>query len=227
MKPVPLLDDHALALTSYLEALFRGNPDNQQIPAVGDNQTTAVIQNISTSDKGVSVPETVRLEDASPDIPEWAARPFQSLLVEISGTTYALPLVAISGIGKLPDTIQQLPGFAPWEVGIFAGRNGPVRVVEPSKLGMASNLCQPDNCHVNSPRGQWLVFVGEGRWGLRCDLLKEIVILEKTQIRWRRAHGGYPWLAGTVKPHLWTLINMGALVERLVKGIGHGGKFAH
>ncbi len=220
MKPAPLLDDPAQALTSYLEALFRVSPASNEFPPGGDGQATLVSQRAGVAEENHDVVTLTK-------VPEWAERPFQSLLMEISGATFAMPLTALSGIGKFPEKVRLLPGSAPWEAGIFPGRNGPVMLVDPAKFGLVSNLCPSDNCHVNSPRGKWLVFVGEGRWGFRCDSLKEVVTLEQTQIHWRRSNTCHPWLAGTVKQHLWTLIDMEALVKGLKEGVGVAADSAH
>jgi purine-binding chemotaxis protein CheW len=63
-----------------------------------------------------------------------------------------------------------------------------------------------------------ILLMGEGRWGLACDGIGEVVTLQHADVRWRTASGKRQWLAGTVSERLCALLDVDNLALMLREG---------
>jgi purine-binding chemotaxis protein CheW len=64
-----------------------------------------------------------------------------------------------------------------------------------------------------------IVFIDEGRWGLACDQVDEVISLTQEQVRWRTSRTMRRWLAGTVIDHMCAIIDPPAFAEMLATGL--------
>ncbi len=151
--------------------------------------------------------------------PEWGEATFQALLFKVAGLTLAVPLVELSGIQEWDaEQVTPMPGHAPWYLGLMQYRDNSVPVVDTAHL-----VLPPDRmARLQSSAGERLgrvVFIDDGRWGLGCDAVAEVITLEPEQVSWRTSRAKRRWLAGTVIEQMCALIDPPAFAEMLATGI--------
>ena len=61
---------------------------------------------------------------------------------------------------------------------------------------------------------QYVLLVGNGKWGLSCDSVNNISTLYKDDINWRRS-GANKLIMGTVIEHMNLVLNVDEFVRRL------------
>ncbi len=173
----------------------------------------------------LSVAETVEepvVEAAPPAVeprPEWGEEPFQALLFKVWGLTLAVPLVELSGIQEWhADQVTPMPGHAPWYLGLMQYRDNSVPVVDTAHLVLPPDRLARLDTSAAERLGR-VVFIGDGRWGLGCDSVAEVITLEPDQVSWRTSRAKRRWLAGTVIEQMCALIDPPAFAEMLATGI--------
>jgi purine-binding chemotaxis protein CheW len=149
--------------------------------------------------------------------PDWAAEPFPCLLFRVAGLTLAVPLLHLNGVRPWPEEITPMPGHQPWFLGLVRHQGQQAKVVDtallvvpPERLATARDESEPGFGNV--------VLIDEGRWGLACERVDEMITLDPSGVRWRTRAGKRPWLAGTVIAHMCALIDPLAFAEMLASG---------
>lgn len=156
---------------------------------------------------------------AEPELscPDWAQGRFQCLSFQVAGVTLAAPLEALDGIVELKETITELPGYAPWVLGLLPHRGQNVQVVDIAEIIM------PDERRVALPpaheRVRYLVLIAGGKFGLAADSISEVLSLDRAAVRWRGSQQRRPWLAGTVIDRMCALLEMEQLCAQLRAGL--------
>lgn len=154
-------------------------------------------------------------EDVS--YPVWAQGRFQCLSFQVAGVTLAAPLEALDGIVELKETITELPGYAPWVLGLLPHRGQNVQVVDIAEIIM------PDERRAALPpaheRVRYLVLIAGGKFGLAADSISEVLTLDRAAVRWRGSQQRRPWLAGTVIDQMCALLEMEQLCVQLRAGL--------
>lgn len=189
---------------------------------------------VSTSDQEeVRVDETFRTEQAQQadvdvevdtqageEIPptQWenaeTEAEFQVLFFESMGVTYAVPLAELGGIHQLGDC-NRLIGRPDWYLGLQTEKQQQLDVVDTARWVMPEKLA--DNQHRDDYN--YIVILGDSKWGLACDQLLGTQALSGKAIRWRKQAGKRPWLAGMVKEKMCALIHVPAFIAMLNQGI--------
>lgn len=151
--------------------------------------------------------------------PEWGRGSFQAMLFKVGGLTLAVPLIELSGVQEwVADRVTPMPGHADWYLGLVEYRGISVPVVDTAQLVLPadrlSSLLPPEE------RIQRIVFIGDGRWGLACDGVAEVISLEPDEVRWRSARTQRRWLAGTVIEQMCALLDPAAFAQMLATGKG-------
>ena len=207
-RPVKVADQTE-ALGLYLEALFQEPPETEIV----ENQTRPTT---------VAKAETKQIEEVVKSTlldgqPEWAEKAFQTLFIDIDGMDIAIPMEAMSGIRKYPDTLTQLPNAAAWIDGTFKSHGQNIQVVNARKLFLLSNDREIDS-EEELKKPEFIVQVGDGRWGLACHSADRAAMLEPDQIRWSGAERRRPWLLGMIKKHLCALLDGDEFIKYLDSG---------
>ena len=230
------LADQAEALGVYLEALLVERPASLPV-AVTPAPPRPIIELPATALRVVTEappPVTVRVDTPpaptpAPTLaaaaattaaaaPDWAAAaPFPCLLLKVRGLSLALPLVKLHRI--LPWTEPTpIPGYQGWLLGMLQQDQGELanlRVVDTALLVMPE-LVEKGGAAPVAP--QHIVIIGNGAWGLTCESVSEVIILDPSKIRWRSARTRRPWLAGTAVEHLCAVLDAEQLAEMLAAG---------
>ena len=208
------------AITCYLDALLCEVAFADEMPSANHGEALKADVVLLPS---AAVGSADLVEAApSPAVPEappqrksypWAEGRFQCLSFQVAGLTLAAPLEKLHGIVKWDDTLTELPGYAPWFMGLLQNRGRNVQVVDTARIVMADGR-RPD-LRPPGERVQFVVLADDGRWGLAVDKIAEVITLEPADVRWSGANGKRPWLAGTVIERMCALLDMDSLCEQL------------
>ena len=149
--------------------------------------------------------------------PDWAIPEFQALLFAVSGLKLAVPLSELNGIVEWGDEyINELPGHASWYLGLInhLGKNVPVvdtlQQVVPKERWPAGHLEKPEFKHI--------ILIDDGRWGLACEQVLEIITLKTEQVKWRSSRTKRRWLLGTVIEEKCALLDSSEFASMLQTG---------
>lgn len=150
-----------------------------------------------------------------PAVPEWAQDGFQALLFQVSGLTLAVPLVKLHSVIPWPESdLAGMPHRPDWCLGLLRHREQTLTVVDTATLVIPAD--KRAGRELSAP--QHILVVGDGRWGLACTRLGDVVRLGPQEVKWRTAGGRRPWLAGTVLGHLCALMDTEAFAQMLEAG---------
>lgn len=162
--------------------------------------------------------ESERKAEPEQVLPAWAGTEFVAMLFHIGKLKFAIPLVALDSIGSCPSEISALPSQPNWHLGVASYRGRKLVVVDlPRLLGIAvadTNEVPRDKCYV--------LVIGNGRFGLRCDVLADPVSILPERVRWSSKAPGN-WLAGLLPDHMCSLLNPDGILRAIA---GTGGKAA-
>ncbi len=219
------------ALYAYLDALLQEIPKEQSrvvnLVAPAEQQQT-----IDTTTK-IIVAETEVVETAATEtivstekadttrqaaeVPEWAQETFQSLMFSVTGLHLSVPLDKLNGV--IPwdgDNIVPMPGHSKNFLGLLRHLDQNVKVIDLVRLVVPQNG-GPDVAPATE-RVKHILLIDDGRWGLACDSINEIMVLKAEDVRWRTRAGKRAWLAGTIIDKLCALLELDALVKLLETG---------
>lgn len=149
--------------------------------------------------------------------PDWAEQSFQCLSFQVAGVTLAAPLEKLNGIVELTEELTELPGYAPWVIGLLPNRGQNVQVVDIAQIIM------PDSTTAaSSPvkeRMKYVILVDDGKFGLAADSISQVLSLAAEDVRWRGINSKRPWLAGTVIEQMCALLEIDLLCTQLRAGL--------
>lgn len=200
--------DQKLALGLYLEALL-----SEEETVSG----TAVTDVADTAEHLLAGSETV-LQPAQQEA-EQGQQEFQAMLFKVAGLTLAVPLAELNGVEEWHDNnITPMPGHAPWYLGLMQYRGASVPVIDTAQLVLPEERLQRLTGEPRE-RVQRVVFIANGRWGLACDEVSEVITLRPDEVRWRSSRTKRRWLAGTVIEQMCAIIDPPEFAEMLVTGM--------
>lgn len=221
----PTLIEQKEALSAYFTALLYEPPEEEaplpELEVKHVVETPAVIA--PPVIVPVTMPSTEVLTDtqvtADEGMPDWAEKEFQALLFKAGGLTLAVPLVELSGIQEWEsEKVTPMPGHVVWYLGLYTYRDRSVPIIDTAYLVLPDDRLQRLAPDPNERLGR-IVFIGDGRWGLACDEVSEVITLTEEQVRWRSSRTKRRWLAGTVIEHMCALIDPPAFAEMLATGM--------
>lgn len=205
------LVDETEALDLYLKALL--------------NETMAEPQPETEVASGVEIEEAlapVAVTEPAASIdgrPSWGQETFQALLFKVAGLTLAVPLIELNGVQELAaGEITPMPGHVEWYLGLTEYRDSNVPVIDTAQLVLSEERLA-DLQLSPEDRVRHVVFIDEGRWGLGCDEVDEVVTLQVDQVSWRSSRTSRRWLAGTVLEQMCALIDPPEFAKILASGM--------
>ena len=149
-------------------------------------------------------------------MPEWGKEPFQALLFSLSGLTMAIPLAELAGVLEWPGNITALPNHSPWYRGLIHHLGQTVPVIELAQLVVPERIRGQYQAEEGEQRR--IILIDDGRYGLACDGVDEVITLEPESVRWRTSRTRRKWLAGTVIERKCALLDARGLAHLLVHG---------
>ena len=234
-KDTKLMEQHS-AVMSYLEDLLQEVPDTltDEIP---DNVITvfpkqeqsqqeqqqieqiheSVQQNIKFADKQSEEAndlqqDTRRVQNA----PTWAEQEFQCLMFNVVGISLAVPLMKLNGVIPWDDKLTPMPGHSDAFLGLLRHLDKNVKIMDTAQVILPQ--VQMQQVAAVDERIQKIILMDEGRWGLACDDVGEVITLQADDVRWRSEAGRRPWLAGTISERLCALLDTDVLARILEEG---------
>jgi len=190
------LADHQQAVSSYLDDMLFEEPTPQSL-ILPDLNTQLTID--TDTDTSSAFNENT-----------WRESPFQTLLFDIQGLQLAIPLHELNGILTWPEKpLTKMPGKASWHIGLYSQEHQHTQVIN------TGDIILPDNYNNTDSESGFIILIDDGRWGLACNKVNEVVTLSPDEIRWRQEPGNRPWLAGTVLEKMCSILNIEALVKIL------------
>lgn len=151
---------------------------------------------------------------ATPADDDWQQRleaRFQCLYFKVGGLTVAVPLQLLGGIKRI-GKLSQLPGSAPWMMGVQSDNGGQLQVVDSARWLM------PERANA-TPNYRYMVQLGGSPWALACDTLVNAEPLDKAQVQWRQPSADKPrYLAGIVRERMCVVLDVPATISLLEAG---------
>ena len=141
---------------------------------------------------------------------------FQAMFFDVAGLIIAVPLIELGGIYNV-DKTTKLMGKPDWFDGVMLHREDKVNVVNTALWVM------PEKCNetlINSLNYQYVIMLGNSKWGLLAEHLVDTVTLEQSAVKWLDKPNKRPWLAGLVKERMCALLDVEALIKLLDDGAG-------
>lgn len=144
---------------------------------------------------------------------------FPALFFVVSGMTFAVPLTDLGGIHKL-EKVTPLFGKPEWFAGVMMHRETQLNVVDAIRWFM------PEEAETSFEESayEYLVMLGESKWGISCHSLLGTETLSTNEIKWRDKPGKRPWLAGMVKERMCALLHVQELLTLLQQGVNIDGQ---
>jgi len=152
-------------------------------------------------------------KQATAQVPPWAEQEFQCLLFHVVGITLAVPLVNLNGVIPWNDNLTPMPGHSAAFLGLLRHLNKNVQVMDTAVVILPDS--QRQQISPAEERVEKILLMDDGKWGLACDDIGEVISLNRSDVRWRTADGRRAWLAGTVSERLCALLDTDALAKIL------------
>lgn len=147
----------------------------------------------------------------------YQANEFQALFFEVAGLKLAVPLQSLGGIHQW-HTPNSIFGKPAWYLGIMSNRDESLNVVDTALWVMPEKYTDE---LAEALDYQYLIMLGESKWGLACERLVTTEMLSPDDIQWRRHNTGKrPWLAGVVRDKMCAILDVEAMISMLDQGLG-------
>ena len=215
------LSEESIALTAFLESLFREPapeaPEGpvDEVPADEVPVDEVPVDEIPVDETAAPAPEPGP-DPPAPGLPPWAGERFQVLYADVGPLELALPLTSLAGVVAWPERMNTLPGQAPWVLGVTEHLGRKIKVAH------TATVARPAGSPVVDVDYSRIVVTAGGGWGLACRGVSAVATLTRDQVRWRVQARQRPWLAGTVIERMTALADLDRLSAWLEEG-GPGG----
>ena len=186
------LADHQHALSTYLQDMLLDLP----------SENTLNIKKQLTENKVETraIEENKGLENIL----------FQALIVNIQGMKFAISLNDLHNIIRWPQKgLTEISSEATWHLGLLSQQHQHSIIIDSAHILIPSQYQSIDSSY------HFILLIAEGKWGLSCNNVIEVVTLSPHEIRWKKQHGTRPWLAGTVFDKMYSVLNIEELIHQL------------
>lgn len=192
--------------TVGLEALIAEIPEIVVQPKLESKPLKTVALAEPEVEKPLAEPECL--------VPDWAQSEFQCLLFKVSGLTLAVPLIKLNGVIPWSEKITETPNQTDWFLGLVPNQDINVKVIDTALLVMPENR-RGSIIETPAERFSHIILVDDGRWGLACDSIGDVIWLSQDKVKWRKSKIQRPWLEGTALDYLCALLNTEAFADML------------
>ncbi|ADN75268.1 CheW protein [Ferrimonas balearica DSM 9799] len=185
-------------------------PEPQAVVEVAPVEVAEVPEVAISAPKPQPEPVTASLA-TEPDWRDSLEARFQCLFFKVAGLTVAVPLQLLGGIKRVGQ-LSQLPGSAPWLMGVQVEQGRSLQVVDSARWLMPEKAKAASNY-------RYMVQLGGSNWALACDTLVNAEPLEQTQVKWRQPDTGTQrYLAGIVRERMCVVLDVPATISLLEAG---------
>jgi len=207
------LPDNVVKVFPKQKSIDRHEPVNECPEHDTDSAGSHSSQNETTNDETKnSITENAV---SAQQVPVWAEQEFQCLMFHVVGISLAVPLVKLNGVIPWSDNLTPMPGHSDAFMGLLRHLGKNVKVMDTAHV-----ILPPEQMQQLASEGRLnkIILMDEGRWGLACDDVGEVITLKHSDVRWRTAAGKRPWLAGTISERLCALLDTDVLSDQLSAG---------
>ena len=157
--------------------------------------------------------QAVEQSEPEDSLPAWTNQPQQCLLFEVEDTEIAVPLVVLHSIAVWDEEALPIPTQPDWHLGVIKHRDENIVIIDTARLIMPEKLTQtPEERRVN--HGSHFLVINQ-RWALSCNGIKETILLNPEQVKWRPRRPTRPWAVGTLIERLCVLLDTDALIREI------------
>ena len=220
-----VLVEEKVALSLFLDALLREPEEitepqqtEPQLEVVTETQTKQAELTQLDTETTTEIQIQQQAVEADVAIPSWANETFQVLMFKVAGLTLAVPLHGLNGVVEWTGSLTEMPGHADFYLGILQHLDRSIPVVDTAKLVFPKDKLKELIGTTATERITRIVLINDGRWGLACDEVAEVVSLTADQVRWRSERTKRRWLLGTIVDHMCALLDTDAFAEKLITG---------
>ncbi len=202
--------EHERALKVYIDALLLEPALETSVEEKVDSSPTEI--EIVTEQQSDQALEPHALK---PDISSLSDEVLECLLFKVAGfLTLAVPLVRLNGIMQWNGDATHIPGHADWFLGLVSNRGQQVKVIDIAKFVIPEN--HKSRQSVEGERNfKHMLLIDDGKIGLACDELGQVVKISHEKVRWREDRSSRPWLAGTLIEQMSALLDVEKFTEML------------
>lgn len=190
-------------------------PATEEIVALKD--TTEVRVEAEVIHENELTPELqVEPAEQAVDIPN---EPFQVLMFKVAGLSLAVRLVELSGVLEWDESaLTEMPGHSPFFMGVIQYLGKSIPIVDTARLVFPADKLVSLSADKPYERVKRIVLIDDGKWGLACDEIAEVVELAAEAVKWRENRSQRKWMAGTVIEHMCALVDASGFSEMLADG---------
>ena len=158
-------------------------------------------------------PEPIEQKIEIPD------EPFQVLMFKVAGLSLAVRLVELNGVLEWDENaLTEMPGHSPFFLGVIQYLGKSIPIVDTARLVFPADKLISLSADKPYERVKRIVLIDDGKWGLACDEIAEVVDLNAESVKWRENRSKRKWMAGTVIEHMCALVDAAGFSEMLDDG---------
>lgn len=179
----------------------------KEIVETADEVATEVTQEAEVQSKSVE------------QLAEISKEPFQALLFKVAGLSLAVRLIELGGVLEWDESvITEMPGHSPFYMGLLQYQGKSIPVIDTARLVFPKDKLVSLSADKPYERVKRIVLIDDGKWGLACDEIAEVVDLTAESVKWRENRTKRKWMAGTVIEHMCALVDASGFSEMLEDG---------
>ena len=145
--------------------------------------------------------------------------PFQALMFKVAGLSLAVRLVELSGVLEWDESkLTEMPGHSAFYMGLLQYLGKSIPVIDTARLVFPEDKLIALSADNPLERVTRIVLIDDGKWGLACDEIAEVIELSHDDVKWRQQRSQRKWMAGTVIQHMCALVDAKGFSEMLEEG---------
>jgi len=171
---------------------------------------------VTLAEPEVEVKPEVQLDETEPAT---SSIPFQALMFKVAGLSLAVRLVELNGVVEWDESkLTEMPGHSPFYLGLLQYLDKSIPVIDTARLVFPEDKLVSLSADKPLERVTKIVLIDDGKWGLACDGIEEVIDLSRDDVKWRENRSKRKWMAGTVIQHMCALIDADGFSEMLADG---------
>jgi len=200
------------ALEEYINALTDDNLsiDTVSIDAVSSElainrdaeKISHILPLITDETRNIQLGRQVNLDDESP-----ATHILDVLMFGVSGLRLGLPNDSVDDVIDCPVNIELSSAALIMTIPGLMYDNIPVTIINPVQL-MSLNAKEAGNHKI--------VLFNSRRNGIICNDVREVIAIDKCDVKWRTVNTKRKWLAGTIVKHQMALLDVDQLISTIL-----------
>ena len=155
-------------------------------------------------------------ENDKSQIPAWAQETFECLLVKLAGMNVIVPALSVAFIERVNKSVTRIPFDNDAFKGILTLRGKSVAIIDLFNLISENTLhANEQDMRVDKQHIDHVMVMEDGYYALACDDVKQMLTLNKDEVRWNRESFNNPMFSGVVTEYLCPLLNIDTLYQQV------------